>query len=61
MKEQRVSVYGKDAEGKRKRAFDWLVLNGQTYAESVNRDGQRIKTPVDIALDALEELRKQAG
>ncbi len=62
MKEKRVPVYGKDAEGKKKRAFDWLEQeDGQTYAETINREGHKVKTPVDAALAALEQLHQQAG
>ena len=62
MEEKRIPVYGEDAEGKRKRAFDWLKQeDGQTFAETINRNGHKVKTPVDAALAALEQLKQEAG
>ena len=61
MEENRVPVYGKDSEGKSKRGFDWLRINGKTYLESINREGHKVKTPVETALAALQQLQQQAG
>lgn len=62
MKEERVSVFGKDAEEHDKRAFDWILVNGQPYMETKDRHGNKVRTPVNRVVAGYEQLkRKQAG
>ena len=57
--EKRIQVFGKEpATGRKKRAFDWLRKDGQTFVESVNKQGQLIRTPRDTALAALSTLEQ---
>ncbi len=58
MEEKRIHVYGKDAEGKRKRGFDFILVDGKPYVESVNTQGQRVKTPVEQAKAVLMKLQE---
>ena len=53
MKEDRISVFGRDAEGNEKRGFDCLLINGKPYIESINKEGHKIKTPAssDLSLN----------
>ena len=59
MKDERVPVYGKDAEGNRKRGFDWLMIDGKPYIESVTREGHKVKTPAYEAANAFKELQEK--
>ena len=61
MEEKRVQVFGKDAEGNDKHGFDLVMIDGKPYIESIYKGNHRVKTPIDIALSALEELQQQAG
>ncbi len=62
MTEKRISVYGKDAEGKRKRAFDWLELeDGQLVVETITRDGHKVIIPINVVEAALKQLQKPPG
>ena len=58
MEEKRIPVFGKDAEGKSKRGFDVILIDGKPYVESINRQGHRVKTPVDAALTAVMQLQE---
>ena len=60
MEANRIIVEGKDAENKKRRAFDWIIVNGVPYAESVNKKGWKIKTPANEVIDALKLLLQQA-
>ena len=60
MEENRISVYGKDAEDKEKRAFDLILIDGQPYVETVSREGHKIKTPAIAAVSAIKRLRLTA-
>ena len=55
-------VFGRDAEGKKKRGFNCVLIDGERYIESVGRDGRRIQTPVSEARAAFRqlELREEA-
>lgn len=59
MKEDRISVFGRDAEGNEKRGFDCLLINGKPYIESINKEGHKIKTPASSAADAFIKLQQQ--
>lgn len=61
MEEKRVSVFGKDANGDDKHGFDLLMIDGKPYIESMYKGNRKVKTPVETALAALEELQQQAG
>ena len=50
-------VYGQDAEGKKKRGFDCLLIDGQPYIESINRDGHKVKTPASAVTAAFRQLQ----
>ena len=50
-------VYGQNAEGKKKRGFDCLLIDGQPYIESINRDGQKVKTPASAVTAAFRQLK----
>ena len=52
-------VYGRDAEGRKKRGFDCLLIDGQPYIESVNKDGRKVKTPATAVVDAFRQLKLQ--
>ena len=60
MEENRIRVYGKDAEDKEKRAFDLILVDGQPYVETVSREGHKIKTPANAAISAIEWLKQTA-
>ena len=55
--EPSLPVYGQDAEGKKKRGFDCVLINGQPYIESINRDGHKVKTPASAVSAAFRQLR----
>ena len=55
--DQSLPVYGQDAEGKKKRVFDCLLIDGQPYIESINRDGHKVKTPASAVTDAFRQLK----
>ncbi len=59
MEEKRIVIYGINAENREKRAFDLVLNNGEKYIETVNRAGQKLKTPIEYALAALDELQKK--
>ena len=59
MQNNRVSVYGKDAEGKRKRGFDCVMIDGKPYIESITREGHKVKTPAYEAANAFRELQEK--
>ncbi len=59
MQEKRIAVYGKDAEGKRKRAFDMVRIQGTQFLETKDRHGHKIITPVGDAMNALNQLNQQ--
>ena len=54
--DQSLPVYGQDAEGKKKRGFDCLLIDGQPYIESINRDGHKVKTPASAVTAAFRQL-----
>ena len=57
--EKRIPVYGREpATGRKKRAFDCLLADGQPWIESVNTQGQRIRTTREAALAALAALEQ---
>ena len=51
-------VYGQDAEGKKKRVFDCVLINGEPYIEAVGRDGHKVKTPAAEAEAAFRRLKQ---
>ena len=57
--DQSLPVYGQDAEGKKKRGFDCLLIDGQPYIESINRDGHKVKTPASAVTAAFRQLIKK--
>ena len=57
MIDQNIPVFGKDAEGRRKRAFDWVLINGEPFLETVNREGRKIRTPAAVTIAAYKRLR----
>ena len=57
--DQSLPVYGQDAEGKKKRGFDCLLIDGQPYIESINRDGHKVKTPASAVTAAFRQLKLQ--
>ena len=50
-------VYGQDSDGKKRRGFDCLLIDGKPYIESVNRDGHKVKTPASAAIKAFRQLQ----
>ena len=58
MELKRIPVYGKDTEDKQKRAFDWIMIDGKMYVETVNRDGHKVRTPASAAIIAYKKLRQ---
>ncbi|MBR5109053.1 MAG: hypothetical protein IK099_02565 [Clostridia bacterium] len=58
MEEKRIPVYGKDAEDKEKRAFDWIVVNGRPYMETKDRSGHKVLTPAKDAIAAYKKLQQ---
>lgn len=62
MEENHVPVYGKDAEDKTKRMFDWILINGKPFMETKDSHGHTIRTPASEAITAYKRLqRRQAG
>ena len=61
MEEKRITVYGKDAEDKEKRAFDWIMVDGHPYLETKDRYGHKVVTPANAAIAALKRLKQQFG
>ena len=59
MQEKRISVYGKDADGKRKRAFDMVRIQGSQFLETKDRHGNKIITPIEDAMNAINQLNQQ--
>ena len=61
MEENRVPVFGKDAEEHEKRAFDWILVDGQPVVET-KYNNVRIRTPLPRVLDGYKRLtQKQAS
>ena len=57
--EKRIQVFGKEpATGRKKRAFDWLRKDGQTFVESVNKQGQLIRTREEYEKAGKHKIRK---
>lgn len=59
MEQKRIPVYGKDTEDKQKRAFDWIMIDGKMFVETVNRDGHKVRTPASAAITAYKKLQQQ--
>ena len=53
-------VYGRDSEGREKRGFDCLLINGEPYIESISRNGCKVKTPVSAAVAAIQKLKEES-
>jgi len=52
-----IPVYGKDAEGHKKRAFDWVTENGETFMET-KIGATKIRTPAREAIIAYKQLQE---
>lgn len=61
MEEKRITVYGKDAEDKDKRAFDWIMVDGHPFMETKDRRGHKVLTPAKDAMDAYRRLNQPAS
>lgn len=61
MKDDRIPIYGHDAEGHRKRAFDLILVQGLPFMETKDRTGHIIRAPADDALDAIEKLKQKTN
>lgn len=59
MGEKRISVYGKDAENKQKRMFDWIMINGKPFIETKDSHGNKVWTPATEAITAYRKLQEQ--
>ena len=58
MKDDRVKVYGEDAEKRKRRALDCIVIDGRLFLETVDRSGHKIRTPARVVMNALEQARQ---
>ena len=58
MEDKRIAVYGKDAEDKEKRAFDWIRIKGQLFVETKDRHGRTVRTPAKEALAPYKQLQQ---
>ena len=56
MENNRIKIYGKDADNKVLRAFDLVSENDQKYFETVTRKGIKIRISVEDFLSAMNEL-----
>jgi len=54
-------VYGQNSEGQKKRGFNCVLENGETYIESLGRNGHKIKTPVAAAVAAAKKLKEESS
>ena len=57
--ENRIPVYGKDAEDQDKRAFDIVMRNGQPCFETKDRYGNKVWTAAKEALEACKKLNQR--
>lgn len=60
MEEKRMTVYGKDAENKDKRMFDYVTINGQLFVETKDSHGHRIRTLAAKAFAAYQQMRQSS-
>lgn len=60
MDNDRIHIYGQDAEGNKKRAFDLVLIHGHPYLETKNRT-VLIRTPADDALNAIKKLKQESS
>ena len=51
-------VYGEDSDGMKKRGFDCILIDGEPYIETVNRNGRKVKTPISAAVEAIQKLKE---
>lgn len=58
MDNDRISIYGKDAEGNKKRACDMILIRGRPFMEMKDRYGHIIRAPADEAVSAIEKLKQ---
>ena len=56
MDTDRIPIYGHDAEGNKKRGLDCILEHGKLYLESVNKQGNKVKTPAGLVTKALKQL-----
>ena len=42
----------------KKRGFDCVLIDGEPYIETVNRNGRKVKTPVSAAVEAIQKLKE---
>ena len=61
MDNDRIPIYGRDAEGHRKRAFDMILVQGLPFMETKDRTGHIIRAPADEALNAIEKLKQKSN
>ena len=61
MEENRITVYGKDAEDQDKRAFDVIMKDGKPCFETKDRYGKKVWTSASEALAACKRLRKSTS
>lgn len=59
MEENRVTVYGKDAEDNQKRMFDWIKVGGKLYVETKDSHGHKIRTPASTVIERYRQIQKQ--
>lgn len=60
MEEERITIYGKNAEDQEKRAFDVIIKDGQACFETKDRYGNKVWTTAREALEACRKLRRRA-
>lgn len=54
-------VYGEDSEGRKKRVFDCVLINGEPYIEAISRQGCKVITPVSAAVAAVQKLKEESA
>lgn len=59
MEEERITIYGKNAEDHEKRAFDVVMKDGQPCFETKDRNGNKVWTTAREALEACRRLRRR--
>ena len=56
MEENRIPVYGKNAEDQEKRVFDVVIKDGQPCFETKDRKGNKVWIAAKVAIEACKKL-----
>jgi len=59
MEEQRISIYGIDADRNEKRMFDLVISNGIAFAETKDRRGYKVRTSLQRLMPLLAQVQRE--